>query len=69
MHYPTMLSAAICRGVFFSTGKVKRGPYGWSVEEVSLAGIPTSSLQGCIHGVFRNRLPIRVRVVLRFRNA
>ena len=28
-----------------------------------MAGMPKSSLQGCIHGVFRNRLPIGARVV------
>ncbi len=38
--------------------------YGWSVEEVSLAGMPKPSLQGRIHGVFRNRLPIGARVVI-----
>jgi hypothetical protein len=33
--------------------------HGRSVEEVSLAGKPKPSLQGRIHGVFRNRLPMR----------
>ena len=33
-------------------------PYGWPVEKVSLAGMPKPSLQGRIHGVFRNRPPI-----------
>jgi len=32
--------------------------YGGSVEEVYAAGKPHPSLQGCIYGVFRNRLPI-----------
>ena len=37
--------------------------YWWSVEEVSLAGMPKPSLQGRIHGVFRNRPSSRARVV------
>jgi len=32
--------------------------YGGPVEEVYAAGKPHPSLQGCIYGVFRNRLPI-----------
>jgi hypothetical protein len=34
------------------------GDHGVFVEEVLLAGMPTSSVQGCIHSVFRNKYPM-----------
>jgi len=39
-----------------TTHPVGRSPHGQSVQEASLAGMPKSSLQGRIHGIFRNRL-------------
>ena len=39
---------------------MRSGDYRVFVEEVFLAGMPKSSLQGCIHGVFWNKYPVVV---------